>query len=472
MMRAQNVTAAILLLALALGGCATSRVPDLERLYPAQARTGDRVPVIVIPGMLGSRLVHRDTGVEAWPVNSRKLLTSGYPELAFKIDPVTLEPLDDGLVPGGLFDSAFGRDFYSRIIKALQESGGYRQAQPGQHATRGEALMYVFTYDWRKDMVASVRELDALIEQIRSDYADPDLRVDIVAHSMGGLIVRYYERYGTEDVLGGDYFPVTGAGARKLRRLVLIGTPNEGTAFSVYSFLNGYQVALSRLPPQGVVTMPAMYQFFPHPHVNWITDTHGVPVKVDLFDVATWRLFGWSVFDPTVQRRIADEPGAWPPQDVLERHFEKRLKRSQRFAWSMDAPAGDVDLIEALQFGGNCVPTLARLVLEEVNHKFVARLTPEQILHPVPGIDYDKLMYEPGDGRITKSSLFGPQEMNATTRRNTYASREFGHTFFFCGLHDVLTGNVQFIDNLLHYLLSADSPAPADPEPAAADCST
>ena len=62
--------------------------------------------------------------------------------------------------------------------------------------------------------------------------------------------------------------------------------------------------------------------------------------------------------------------------------------------------------------------------------------------------------------------------MNATTRRNTYASREFGRAFFFCGLHDVLTGNVQFIDNLLHYLLSADPPATADPEPAAADCST
>lgn len=460
-MRAQTVTAAILLFALALGGCATYPAPELVRLSRERAADRQQVPVIIIPGMLGSRLLDRETGVEAWPGSSRKLLTSGYPELAYQIDPDTLEPLDDGLVPGGIFDSAVGRDFYGRILDALQEIGGYRQARPGQRATRGDALMYTFTYDWRQDMVASARKLDELIEQIRRDYADPDLRVDIIAHSMGGLIVRYYERYGVLDVLDGNYFPITGAGARKLRRVVLLATPNQGTASAIHFFLNGYRVALSRLPTEGVATMPGMYQFFPNPRVTWITDTHGVPLKLDLFDVGTWRHFGWSIFDHNVQRKMAAQPGVWPAQDVLDRYFEKRLERAQRFAWSLSAPAGDVELIEPLLFGSACVPTPARLVLEVVDRDSVARLLPEQILHPVPGIDYDKLMYEPGDGMVTKSSLLGLQELDVTTQHNEYASTEFDHPLFFCESHDVLTGNVHLLDNLLHYLLSVDQPAPA-----------
>jgi pimeloyl-ACP methyl ester carboxylesterase len=452
---------ALLLLTSVVSGCATVGAPDLSRLYPAQGITGDRVPVIIIPGMLGSRLIDRDTGAEAWPGSTRKLLTSGYPELAFKIDPETLEPLDDGRVPGRIFDSAGGRDFYGRIIKALQEFGGYRLAQPGQQAVRGDAGMYIFTYDWRRDMASTAGKLDELIEQIRRDYSDPDLRVDIVAHSMGGLIARYYERYGTDDVLGHDYFPITGAGARKMRRLALIGTPNVGTAIAIHSFVNGYRVALSRLPTEGVVTLPAMYQFFPHPQVIWLADTHGAPLRPNLFDVATWRHFGWSIFNHDVQRRMAAEPGIWPAQNVLERYFEKRLKRAQRFTLSLSAPVGDVKLIESRVFGGDCVPTPARLVLEVVEGESLARLRPEQILHPVPGVDYDRLMYDPGDGRVTKSSLLGRYEPDAATGRDAHADAEFDHPYFFCGAHFVLTGNVHFLDNLLHYLLSADRSAAA-----------
>jgi pimeloyl-ACP methyl ester carboxylesterase len=461
MMRAQNATAAILLLAMALDGCATYPTPDLVRLSQERAADRQQVPVIIIPGMLGSRLVDRETGAEAWPGSSRKLLTSGYPELAFKIDPDTLEPLDDGLIPGGIFDSAVGRDFYGRIITALRKTGGYRQAQLGQHATHGDALMYTFTYDWRQDLVAAVRKLDELIEQIRRDYDDPTLRVDIIGHSMGGLIVRYYERYGTKDVLDGNFFPITGDGARKLRRVVLLGTPNQGVASAIYYFRNGYRVALSRLPTEGVATMPGLYQFFPNPRVTWITDTHGTPLNLDLFDVGTWRNFGWSVFDHNVQRKMAAQPGVWPAQDVFERYFEKRLERAQRFAWALSVPVGDVELIQPLLFGGDCVPTPARLVLEVVDGESVARLRPEEIQHPVPGIDYDKLMYEPGDGKVTKSSVLGRQEPDVTTQRNEYASAEFDHPFFFCEAHDVLSGNVHLIDNLLHYLLSVDRPAPA-----------
>ena len=52
-----------------LGGCAaTTTPPDLGGLYNREAGSGhgDRTPVIVIPGILGSRLVDEPTGRVVW----------------------------------------------------------------------------------------------------------------------------------------------------------------------------------------------------------------------------------------------------------------------------------------------------------------------------------------------------------------------------------------------------------------------
>jgi pimeloyl-ACP methyl ester carboxylesterase len=455
-MRANAAIAVCLLSALTLGGCATYPTPGLVRLSREHAAVGHQVPVIVVPGLMGSRLADRETGVEAWPGSTRKLLTSSYLNLALHIDPGTLEPKDDGLVASGLFDAAVGVDFYGKVVRALREVGGYKLGHPGEAATGRDAQLYTFTYDWRQDNMVTVRALDALIEQIRRDYGDPELRVDLIAHSMGGLIVRYYERYGTADVLDGNSFPVTGVGARKLRRIVLVGTPNEGSVSAIHYFLNGYQVGLSRLLSEGVVTMPSTYQLFPHPQANWITTTRGAPLHFDQFDVEVWRHFGWSVFDGNVQRRIAKHPEIWPAPDVFQRYFKKHLERARRFAWALDVPVGDVRLIEPYQLGGDCVPTPARLVIEDVEGASAARLIPEQILRPVPGIDYDELMYEPGDGAVTKSSLLGEHPRDPSAPRNRHLDVEFDKSFFFCEQHDRLTGNVRFLEQLLTYLLKPD----------------
>ena len=279
---------------------------------PAHAATLDRVPVILIPGLLGSRLARADNGVELWPGSTRKLLTSDYEELALRIDPETLEPIDDGLVPSGIFEGAAGKDFYRQIMQELRDSGGYRLAHPGQRAGEEKARLYVFTYDWRQDNVRTVQKLDELIEQIRRDYDDPSLRVDVIAHSMGGLVVQYFERYGTADVLGGNSFPVTGLGLSKLRRIVLLGTPNQGTVTAVHKFLNGYRVGFSGLPTEGVATMPSTFQLFPHPLVDWVVNINGQPLNFDIFDMEFWRRYEWSIFDHRIQRRMDRHRDIWP----------------------------------------------------------------------------------------------------------------------------------------------------------------
>ncbi|MGH8129717.1 MAG: esterase/lipase family protein [Steroidobacteraceae bacterium] len=431
--------------------------PTLEQLDPAHAPHDDRIPVILIPGVLGSRLARGDNGLELWPGSTRKLLTSGYLELALRIDPETLEPVDDGLVASGLFDAAAGQDFYRRIVRELREVGGYRLSEPGRAAVHRRARLYVFTYDWRQDVVATVRKLDELIEQIRFDYGDPVLRVDVIAHSMGGLIVRYYERYGTMDVLESNTFPVTGTGNSKLRRMVLLGTPNQGTVTAVHKFLNGYRVGFSRLPTEGVATMPGMFQLFPHPLVDWVVNINGEPLELDVFDTKLWRRNGWSIFDRRIQRRISRHPEIWPEPVIFERWFEKRLERARRFVWSLMVPAGNVPLIEPLLLGADCVPTPRRLVIENIGGEAHARLWPEQILLPTPGVDYESLMFEAGDGSVTKSSLLARQDLKPEVPRHEQESLKTGQDLFICARHDELASKGEFLDKLIRYLLDSES---------------
>ncbi|MDQ6981969.1 MAG: hypothetical protein Q9M08_03030 [Mariprofundus sp.] len=65
---------------------------------------------------------------------------------------------------------------------------------------------YVFFYDWRMGIPHNAARLNDLIDQIRRDYGMPKLKVDIVAHSMGALVTRYFIRYGSRDVLDNDNF--------------------------------------------------------------------------------------------------------------------------------------------------------------------------------------------------------------------------------------------------------------------------
>src|SRR5436190_9736266 len=225
-----------------LAGCAQQPMrPDLKRLYAASMRTTRQPPVILVHGVLGAKLRDR-AGREIWPGGLSKLAFSEFRDLALDIDPDTLEPRDDGVEPYAIFDSAAGHDFYGAIIRTLSEAGGYTPGLPGAAPGNGGKQYYVLLYDWRRDNMHSIRRLDELIERIRRDYGDPNLEVDVVAHSNGGLISRYYARYGTVDLLDGNDFPCTQAGARKIRRLILLGTPNFGSVSAVMGFIAGTEV--------------------------------------------------------------------------------------------------------------------------------------------------------------------------------------------------------------------------------------
>jgi pimeloyl-ACP methyl ester carboxylesterase len=205
--------------------------PDLRRLYMESMVVTDQPPVIFIHGVLGSRLKDTQTKEDVWPGAISRLFSHDYSDAAYEIDPETLEPKPSNAVPYDIFDGAAGKDFYGKIVHTLSEIGGYKLSKIGHKVNPTHKNYYVFLYDWRQDNVKSAADLADFIEQIRIDYNNPKLKVDIVAHSMGGLIARYYIRYGKQDVVNDNEFgqKITMYGAERVRRVILLGTPNLGS---------------------------------------------------------------------------------------------------------------------------------------------------------------------------------------------------------------------------------------------------
>ncbi len=448
----------ILLLLPALYSCNALVKPDLERLY-RQSRETRQPPVILIHGLMGSRLSDSVTGKEGWIGNLAKLTFSHYADIALEIDPQTLLNKPSSMVATGLLDRVVGKDFYAGITETLESAGGYHLAKPGTPQTANPRNYYVFVYDWRQDMAKTAQELSRYIEQIRLDYQNPDLKVDLVAHSMGGLIARYYLRYGDVDTLDDNTFDVNLYGAQRVRRIILLGTPNLGSVTALQSLIGGFQLGVRSIPTEVMVTMPSTYQLFPHALNEWLVTTTGKPLDYDLYDVNIWRRFQWSVFDPRVRARVLarfeDRAAGAAYLDLLERFFAKHLERARRFTWSLTVPL-PAQPYQLIVMGGDCKLTPARIVVEKVNGISEIRLWPRQISHPVASIDYNRLMLEPGDGKVTKASLLARESLDPSVPRHEWVSFPLDYPIFLCETHESLTSNSHFQDALLQTLLSLD----------------
>ncbi len=433
--------------------------PDLKRLFAESKMVTDQPPVIFIHGVLGSKLKHRETGVEGWFSSPLKLLFDEYKHLAMEIDPETLELKQNDYVPFALAGDIIGKDFYGNIIKTLVEYGGYQHATAGDEINTEEKNLYTFIYDWRQDNVQNARELADLVDQIQKDYDDPNLKVDIVAHSMGGLIARYYVRYGRLDVTNDNDFPVNLYGGERVRRIILLGTPNLGSVKMLNGFLDGIKIGFKEINPETLATMPALFQLLPHPLNNWIVTSEGKNLRRDLFDIDTWRSFQWAIFDPNVRQRIIDsfesKAEAEAHLETLERFFNKTIERARRFVWSLSIPLPENHPL-LIVFGSDCYLTPARIIVEEVEGESLIRMYPEEITQPVANIDYQSLLLEPGDTAVTKASLMGRNVLDPSIPRHKYSFFPLDHVILLCEKHNSLTGNINFQNNLLNALLIRD----------------
>jgi pimeloyl-ACP methyl ester carboxylesterase len=456
----RTVSAWMLLLACLLLAptAAHAEKPDLERLYANLVDDPQQPPVVLIHGLMGSTLVDAATGKEFWPGSLGSLAFGNYARLGVEDD--------RSLVPGELVTDLAGVvDYYGELLRVLETVGRFKRGMPGTPVPADDRRRYyVFLYDWRRDNVEAARGLHELIERIRADYGDPDLRVDLIAHSNGGLVARYYLRYGARDVLDGTNPKPTAEGASRVRRLLMLGTPNLGSATSLYRLQHGVRVGLRTVPVEVLASFVTPFEALPHPDAPVVVDPHGQPVPLDLYDPETWRARHWSVYSPEVEQRVresASEP-ALGASMVAQLHatFERNLVRAGRFQRALAVPFEAAD-VEVALFGGDCTLTLARAIYVRDGNGERLAYEPRDVLPPGSDLELtdgarkrlDRLLFEPGDGLVTRASQVG-RDRPLAARDRPAPLFPLAQSFFLCEGHGQLTANPYFQNNLLNFLLS------------------
>ncbi len=387
-------------------------------------------PIVLVPGILGSGLVRPD-GAQVW-------LNAGNAFGSHDLSLPEVLPLDarrDNLVPRGLLGvdavlpRLFGFTEYADLVALLERAGLSRNRG-------GPGTYHVFTYDWRQDLVRSAGELGAALDVLAGTT---DLRFNIVAHSMGGLVARYFLRYGGAEPGG----PVTWAGARRIARLLLVATPNAGSIPSLDAILNGNRVGFSSttLAATVIAGMPSIYTLLPPSGVPAVLDSSGKPLAVDLHDPSFWREERLGPFGP--QRRTTDDKT--PDLDARRCFVEAALRRARAFHLALAQPAPSACPVPVYLIGGDCLPTLGRCVLQRQPATLVR-------FEPRTQAEAD-LMFEAGDGRVTRASALAAHLAGADAGETGTALSEISHVFFGHADHHGIYGEPTFQSILLRILL-------------------
>ncbi len=474
--------ALVFALATAGAGCGARRTPNLERIFAAsRARVGKR-PVIVIPGVLGSQMVNRRTGEVVWPSAFR----SSVDGLGLPTTPDLASNRDD-LVAGKILETAKLARIapelyvYHGLLEALRRYGGYRDGDWERPAADGDQdTFYVFAYDWRRDNVETARELCRRVEALKAKLGRADLRFNVVAHSMGGLVARYAAMYGDRDLPPEGVEPRPGwEGAGFVNKIFMVGVPNEGSAEAFATLLEGYSVTeglrrrvrlLNKLSREDALTVPSIFQLLPHERQARFLDASLRPLPgVDLYDPEVWRRYGWAaVNDPEFRSAYARGEGRNQESPThkgtlaeLDAYFAAALARARRFHEALDARDDSAPApVSLYAFGGDCEETLAAPVIlrDEKRGRWLTLTSPRSLSttggRKVPRREVVRAMYEPGDGRVSRQSLLGLNLGEARAGGLYGTSLPVAYAVFACDLHGELQNNLTLQDNALTLLVN------------------
>lgn len=465
-----------------LSGCiAPKRTPNLERIFAsARAKTGKR-PVVVIPGILGTELINSKTGEIVWPSvlrsDDERSNLPMTPDLANNRDDVVPTKIVETVRLARVLPEVY---VYRDLIDALRKFGGYREGDwtnPGELGDRD--TFYVFAYDFRRDNVENARLLDKRLRQLKEKLHRPDLRFDVLAHSMGGLIARYAAMYGDTDLpTDGSAPKPTWAGAANINKIIMLGVPNEGSADAFTTLTEGYSVTeglrrriplLNRLTAEESITAPSTFQLLPHSNVAKFLDENLQPLALDLYDPETWKRYGWSPINDLEYRRRYETGGTQREGAHarkrsladLDGYLSAVLQRAKLFHAALDAPPGDDSPVMLLAIGGDCEETLnAPIVMRDTKRNRWLTLTRPRDYRTSSGQRITRkaaidAMYAPGDGRVTRRSLLG-EDLAGSRRTGAMFDTPLPLTYaiFGCDLHGSLQKNKILADNALTALVN------------------
>ena len=425
--------------------------------------------MIVIPGILGSRLVHEDSGTTVWGAFGGGFADprtdDGARLVALPMQQgVPLSQLRDDVVPDQVLDrlqvNLLGMPLelgaYVNILRSLGV-GGYRDRE----LARGGEVQYAsdhftcfqFAYDWRRDNAENAARLHQFILETRDyvrkeyerRYGPPKrpIKFDLVAHSMGGLMSRYYLRYGDAPLPEDGSLPeLSWAGAQHVQRLVMIGTPNAGSIQSLFDLSEGVAFApvLPSYPAAILGTMPGIYQLLPRARHGVLVDADDPQQRAgDPLDPELWRRHQWGLADPSqdasLARLLPDVEDPAERRAIALDHLEKALRKADQFQRALDVPARPPEGTTLHLFAGDAKPTSATASVDAASGEA-----------EVASDDY-------GDGIVLRTSALMDERVGQEWSPGLVSPIHWRTTTFLFTDHLGLTRDPVFTDNLLFMLL-------------------
>jgi phospholipase A1 len=301
---------------------------------------------ILIPGIMGSVLKLDDEVI--WPGPAASLIFP-YTKMA--------ELMREDLVAVDCIRTFSFTVQYQALIDDLTACGFSEAAH----------TLIVAAYDWRKDNALAAQKLADQIDAVRNRHGDA-VKIILVAHSMGGLVGRFYLESGQFN---------NRPGFAKVTQLITLGTPHNGAALALAMvlgqqkrlFLSKDQVLQATSDPR----YPAAYQLLPRRGEPFAWDGDVGNNLIDIYD-----------------EQVAGKLGLVAENMRAAERFRAGLNLSRRpphvryFAFSgtqqsttthlVIRPAGDTRLaanpIEADDGGDGTVPTWSAF-LPDLERQFV-----------------------------------------------------------------------------------------------------
>lgn len=467
-----------------LAGCAAADrkdVDDLARLYAAiPSQRGRRPdPVLFLPGLLGSELTDTETDTILWGrflAGTMKMDDPAFLQAIglpmFDAQTTSLAELTDSVKATGALLNAeikIGKKIieinaYPNIISGVLAQdqsdleGRVTRSQLWKAARNDPDSSPVnasrtFGFDWRRDLSEAavalhgrvLAEVDAEVARLQAegerDVVPEDVRIDVVAHSLGSQVARYYLRYGATPLPDDGSLPeVTWAGAKHIRRLILIAPPNTGSLYALSTLIYGNRpmAILPSWPSALVCTYPAMFQLMPHPDLEpVIYDDDGT--KVDLYDVAMWERFDWGPFAPgqakVLEALVPGVPDRTGRLSVARRHVQRCLDRAAQLHRALDRRGATEPDVSVHLFASDAIETEARYWIDR-NTGRISR------------VDYDQ-----GDSVVTRDSALADMRLLRDPRARIRSSIPWHSVCFSGGDHLSMLGDPDMADNLLYLLL-------------------
>lgn len=481
---------ALFLLLITLGGCSSpesaigsydSKATYGRPLYSAIARRSmayegvQRNPVIVVHGFLGALLQDTKTGENVYGSFTAMNALNGYPDEQLRKLAVPmrmgapLKDLQSDVQPCSILKNVnirilalrFSLDAYDQMLAILAKAGYVPEDKPLPPDKHFSSL-FVFYYDWRRDLPENAARLHEFIlqkraymrEQYKRCYGldDYDVHFDLVGHSMGGLVTRYYLQYGNQDLPADGSLPVLDwRGSRYINKLIVVATPNAGYLDTFLEMRKGLTIApeLPAYPPSVIGTWASYYQMMPPlctRSVVFKDDPAGKPV--DLFDPEVWIAMKWGLADPKqdpgLKTLLPDAKTAQERRAIALDHLRKCLKRAKQFTDAMAIDAVPPDNVALYLFLGDAVPT-----------RRAARV--ERNTGAVEVTDY-----EAGDGKVLACSARMDPRAGGQWRPFAASPIRWQVVIHIFAAHMGITSSQEFADNVSYYLLEATTKTQAD----------